>query len=542
MSAAEMNASAPAPLVRIDDLTIALPKGADRPHAVEKLSLTLNAGEIVCVVGESGSGKSMTASALMGLLPPMLPIRGGRIMLGERDIVRLSEDEMRAIRGPEIGMIFQEPMTALNPLRTAGDQIAEMFRAHTDLPKAEIEARALKLLDEVGIPEPASAYRAYPHELSGGQRQRVMIAMALALEPKILIADEPTTALDVTIQAQILKLIRDIQRRTGMSVLFITHDFGVVAEIADRVMVMQHGKVVESGSAAAVLENPQHPYTKALIAAVPSLTPPPPRTLPDRSIATVSDLSKTYRSGGGWFGRKQRVTYAVKSASIALPSQATLGIVGESGSGKSTLARCIVRLLDPDQGAIELDGVDFGKLQGESLRRHRHLVQMVFQDPYASLNPRRTVGDLVTQGLIARGTKHGVAMARAKELFALVGLDPSATDRLPHEFSGGQRQRIGLARALALEPKVLVADEAVSALDVSVQAQVLKLLVELRDKLSLSMIFITHDLRVAAQICDRIAIMQRGEVVEHGVTAEIFAAPQHPYTQRLLSAVPGRAN
>ncbi len=542
MSAAQMIASAPAPLVRIEDLTIALPKGADRPHAVENLSLTLNAGEIVCVVGESGSGKSMTASALMGLLPPMLPIRGGRIMLGERDIVRLSEDEMRAIRGPEIGMIFQEPMTALNPLRTAGDQIAEMFRAHTDLPKKEIEARALKLLDEVGIPDPASAYRAYPHELSGGQRQRVMIAMALALEPNILIADEPTTALDVTIQAQILKLIRDIQRRTGMSVLFITHDFGVVAEIADRVMVMQHGKVVESGSAEAVLENPQHPYTKALIAAVPSLTPPPPRTLPQNSIATIRELSKTYRSGGGWFGRKERVTYAVKSASIELPSQATLGIVGESGSGKSTLARCIVRLLDPDQGAIELDGVDFGKLEGESLRRHRHLVQMVFQDPYASLNPRRTVGDLVTQGLIARGTKHGAAMARAKELFALVGLDPSATDRLPHEFSGGQRQRIGLARALALEPKVLVADEAVSALDVSVQAQVLKLLVELRDKLSLSMIFITHDLRVAAQICDRIAIMQRGEVVEQGVTAEIFAAPQHPYTQRLLSAVPGRAN
>ncbi len=542
MTSVEMNSPAMAPLVRIEDLTIALPKGADRPHAVENLSLTLNAGEIVCVVGESGSGKSMTASALMGLLPPMLPIRGGKIMLGERDIVRLSEDEMRAIRGPEIGMIFQEPMTALNPLRTAGDQIAEMFRAHTDLPRAEIEARALKLLDEVGIPEPASAYRAYPHELSGGQRQRVMIAMALALEPNILIADEPTTALDVTIQAQILKLIRDIQRRTGMSVLFITHDFGVVAEIADRVMVMQHGKVVESGSAQAVLENPQHPYTKALIAAVPSLTPPPPRTLPEDTIATVRDLSKTYRSGGGWFGRKQRVTYAVKSASIELPSRATLGIVGESGSGKSTLARCIVRLLDPDQGAIALDGVDFGKLEGETLRRHRHLVQMVFQDPYASLNPRRTVGDLVTQGLIARGMKHGTAMARAKELFALVGLDPAATDRLPHEFSGGQRQRIGLARALALEPKVLVADEAVSALDVSVQAQVLKLLVELRDKLSLSMIFITHDLRVAAQICDRIAIMQRGEVVEHGVTAEIFAAPQHPYTQRLLSAVPGRAN
>jgi peptide/nickel transport system ATP-binding protein len=537
MSAAAMN-----PLVRIEDLSVALPRGADRPYAVESLSLELNAGEIVCVVGESGSGKSMTASALMGLLPASLPVASGRIMLGERDIVRLSEDELRAIRGPEIGMIFQEPMTALNPLRTAGDQIAEMFRAHTDLSRKEIEARALKLLDEVGIPEPAQAYRAYPHELSGGQRQRVMIAMALALEPKVLIADEPTTALDVTIQAQILALIRDIQRRTGMAVLFITHDFGVVAEIADRVMVMQHGKVVETGTAAAVLEAPQHPYTKALIAAVPSLTPPAPRELATRAIATVTELSKTYRTGGGWFGRKQRVTYAVKSASITLPKGATLGIVGESGSGKSTLARCIVRLLDPDSGEIELDGVAYGRLAGETLRNHRHLVQMVFQDPYASLNPRRTAGDLVTQGLIARGVDRSKAMARAKELFALVGLDPAATDRLPHEFSGGQRQRIGLARALALEPKVLVADEAVSALDVSVQAQVLKLLVELRDKLSLSMIFITHDLRVAAQICDRIAIMQRGEIVEQGVTAEIFAAPQHPYTQKLLSAVPGRAN
>ena len=530
------------PLVRIEDLSIALPGGADRPYAVEKLSLTLTPGEIVCVVGESGSGKSMTASALMGLLPTSLPVRGGRIMLGERNILGLSEDELRAIRGPEIGMIFQEPMTALNPLRTAGDQIAEMFRAHTKLSKQEIRERALKLLDEVGIPEPASAYRAYPHELSGGQRQRVMIAMALALEPKILIADEPTTALDVTIQAQILTLIRDIQRRTGMAVLFITHDFGVVAEIADRVMVMQHGRVVESGTVREVLDNPKADYTRALIAAVPSITPPPPRVLPDRTIATVRDLSKTYRTGGGWFGRQRRVTYAVKAVDIDLPSRATLGIVGESGSGKSTLARCIVRLLDPDQGAIELDGVDFGKLRGETLRRQRHLVQMVFQDPYASLNPRRTAGDLVSQGLIARGVKQDKALAKAKELFSLVGLDPSATDRLPHQFSGGQRQRIGLARALALEPKILVADEAVSALDVSVQAQVLQLLVELRDRLSLSMIFITHDLRVAAQICDRIAIMQRGEVVEHGVTAEIFAAPKHPYTQKLLSAVPGRAN
>ena len=530
------------PVLSIEGLKLALPVMADRPYAVEDATLRIAAGETLCVVGESGSGKSMIAHAVMGLLPKAVKPVAGAIRLAGRDLLALSEDAMQDVRGREVGMIFQEPMTSLNPVMRVADQIVETFEAHKLLSKPERYARAVALLTEVGLPEPERLARAYPHELSGGQRQRVMIAMALALEPKLLIADEPTTALDVTIQAQILELIRDIQRRTGMAVLFITHDFGVVAEIADRVMVMQHGKVVESGSAEAVLHAPQHPYTKALIAAVPSLMPPPARSLPDQTIATVRELSKTYRTGGGWFGRKQRVTYAVKSASISLPSQATLGIVGESGSGKSTLARCIVRLLDPDSGAIELGGVDFGGLAGEALRRQRHLVQMVFQDPYASLNPRRSVGDLVTQGLIARGTKRTAAMARAKELFTLVGLDPAATDRLPHEFSGGQRQRIGLARALALEPKVLVADEAVSALDVSVQAQVLKLLVELRDKLSLSMIFITHDLRVAAQICDRIAIMQRGEVVEHGVTADIFAAPQHPYTQKLLSAVPGRAN
>jgi len=527
-------------LVRIDNLSVRLPKGLDRSFAVENLSLSLSAGEIVCVVGESGSGKSITASALMGLLPAALPVTSGSMVFGDQDLLKLDEAGMRAIRGPEIGMIFQEPMTALNPLRTIGDQIAEMFRAHTSFKKAKIREKTLKLLNEVGIPDPDTTYLAYPHELSGGQRQRVMIAMAIALEPKVLVADEPTTALDVTVQAQILELIRVLQRRTGMGILFITHDFGVVADIADRVVVMQHGRVVESGTAEEVLEKPKALYTRTLISAVPGMEPPSPRPLPGDVLLTIKGLSKTYRTGGGFFGRKRRVTYAVKDINFTLTTGTTVGIVGESGSGKSTLARCLARLLDPDGGAITLGGVRFDQLVGGDLRRHRNLIQMVFQDPYSSLNPRRTVGDLVTQGLLVRGVSSSAALARAKELFVLVGLDPNAIKRLPHEFSGGQRQRIALARALALEPKVLIADEAVSALDVSVQAQVLKLLVELRDRLSLSMIFITHDLRVAAQICDQIAVMRSGEVVEYGITSDVFAAPQHPYTQKLLSAVPGR--
>ena len=527
-------------VVRIENLSIALPPGTDRQFAIENISLTLESGAIVCLVGESGSGKSITASALLKLNPPELPIVSGRIMLGDRNSANLNERDLRAIRGPEIGMIFQDPMTALNPLRTAGDQIGEMLKTHTSLGRDEIRKRTLKLLEDVGIPDPAAAH-AYPHELSGGQRQRVMIAMALALEPRVLIADEPTTALDVTVQKQILNLIRHIQRRTGMAILFITHDFGVVAEIADKVVVMKDGLIVETGTADEILKAPRHDYTRALIAAVPSLEPPPPRQLETTPAMTVRGLKKTYRTGGGWFGRSARMTEAVKSIDIDLTRQTTLGIVGESGSGKSTLARCITRLFDPDEGSITLDGLNYGALQGEELRQQRHLMQMVFQDPYTSLNPRRTAGDLVTQGLIARGIDKAEALQRAKALFELVGLDKESTKRLPHEFSGGQRQRIGLARALALEPRILVADEPVSALDVSVQAQVLKLLVDLRNRLSLTIVFITHDLRVAAQICDRIAIMRRGEIVEQGATSEIFAGPRHEYTRALLAAVPGKA-
>jgi peptide/nickel transport system ATP-binding protein len=445
---------------------------------------------------------------------------------------------MRKVRGAGIAMIFQEPMTALNPLRTIGDQIGEMFSIHTELSGADIRAKMLALLEDVRIPDAKAAARAYPHELSGGQRQRAMIAMALALDPRVLIADEPTTALDVTTQAQILALIRDLQKRKKTAVLFITHDFGVVAEIADRVAVMQQGFVVEQGDAASVLGDPQHPYTKQLIAAVPPLTSPPPRALSDETILTIENVSKTYRTGG-FLGRGARVTRAVKGVSLKLPRGATLGIVGESGSGKSTLARCIVRLIDPEAGSIVLEGKDWAKMTREDVRRETRHIQMVFQDPFASLNPRRKAGDLVAQGPIVHGTPRAKAIAEAKELFALVGLDPSAIDRFPHEFSGGQRQRIGLARALALRPSVLVADEAVSALDVSVQAQVLKLLAGLRERLGLSIIFITHDLRVAAQICDLVAVMKDGEVVEQGLAGEVFGRPQHAYTRALLDSIPG---
>jgi peptide/nickel transport system ATP-binding protein len=527
-------------ILTLEELSVRLPPGADRPHALSGVSLSIAANEILCVVGESGSGKSMTASTIMQLLPNGVSIDGGRVMFEGRDLARATATEMRHVRGAGIAMIFQEPMTALNPLRTIGDQIGEMFSIHTDLSRAAIRAKVLALLEDVRIPDPNAAARAFPHELSGGQRQRAMIAMALALDPKVLIADEPTTALDVTTQAQILALILDLQRRKKTAVLFITHDFGVVAEIADRVAVMQHGSIVEQGIAASVLHAPQHPYTKQLIATVPPLTSPPPRSLSDDVILSIDNVSKTYRTGG-FLGRGARVTRAVKNVSLKLPRGATLGIVGESGSGKSTLARCLVRLIDPDAGAIVLAGKDWAKMAREDVRRETRHIQMVFQDPFGSLNPRRKAAELVAQGPIVHGTPRAKALADAKELFALVGLDPSASDRFPHEFSGGQRQRIGLARALALRPEVLVADEAVSALDVSVQAQVLQLLAGLRQRLGLSIVFITHDLRVAAQICDLVAVMKDGEVVEQGLAGDVFGRPQHPYTRALLDSIPGGA-
>ncbi len=497
-------------------------------------------GKILCVVGESGSGKSMCAHALMGLLPDTIIREAGEIAYDGRNLLTLDDTGWLALRGRHIAMVFQEPMTALNPLMRVGDQIAEMFEAHNLLTPRQRKQKALQLLREVGLPEPERSARAYPHQLSGGQRQRAMIAMALALEPTVLVADEPTTALDVTTQAQILELIRDLQRRRNMAVMFITHDFGVVSDIADRVVVLQHGKVVEQGAADDVLRRPQHAYTRALLAAVPSMQPPPRAPLADRAKAVeVIGLDKTYVSGGGWFQPERRVR-AANEVNFDILQGETVGLVGESGSGKSSVARLVMRLIEPDQGTVRLGDTDFTRVAGRALRKERSRIQMIFQDPFASLNPRRKVGNIIADGPIAHGTDPAVARQRAAELLGLVGLNASAMERYPHEFSGGQRQRIGIARALALEPEIIVADEAVSALDVSVQAQVLNLLEDLKTRLGLSMLFITHDLRVAAQICDRIAVMQRGAIVELKPTAALFSAPEHPYTSELLAAVPGQ--
>jgi peptide/nickel transport system ATP-binding protein len=529
------------PAVAIRNLKIALPEGAERPYAVNGISIDLIPGEIVCVVGESGSGKSMCAHALMGLLPDSVSTETGEILLEGQDLLKLDEDGWRDVRGRRIAMVFQEPMTALNPLMRIGEQIMEMFEAHGLLTPKARRARALALAREVGLPDPERIVRAYPHQLSGGQRQRAMIAMALALEPSVLVADEPTTALDVTTQAQILKLIRDLQRRRNMAVMFITHDFGVVADIADRVVVLRHGQVVEEGSAAEVLTRPQHAYTKALLAAVPSMHPPMRAPLEGRDKAVeVIGLDKTYVTSGGWF-RPDRKVQAANEVSFAILKGETLGLVGESGSGKSSVARLVMRLIEADRGTVRIGDVDLTKLEGRALRDQRHRIQMIFQDPFASLNPRRKVGNIISDGPIAHGTEPKAALQRARDLLGLVGLDAGAMERYPHEFSGGQRQRIGIARALALDPEIIVADEAVSALDVSVQAQVLALLEDLKARLGLSMLFITHDLRVAAQICDRIAVMQRGVIVELKPTAQLFASPEHPYTRELLAAVPGQS-
>ena len=527
------------PLLRVSKLSVALPRGGDRTHAIEDMSFDLAAGEILCIVGESGSGKSVAAAAIMGLLPPPLPVRSGSILFEGSDLLALPPEDMRTRRGRRLAMIFQEPMTALNPIMRVGRQIEEVLEAHGQGDGTSRRARIIELIGTVGLPNPEEIADTYPFRLSGGQRQRVMIAMALVMEPAILVADEPTTALDVTTQAQILQLIRDLQRQRNTGVLFITHDFGVVAEIADRVAVMQHGKLVEVGTRDQILDDPRHPYTQRLIAAVPRLAAHGRPQVDAPPLLEIADVSKLYRSGG--FLSPRREVAAVNHASLTLVRGETLGLVGESGSGKSTLARCVVRLVEPSAGAIRFDGIDLLGLSPAAMKPHRRRIQMVFQDPFASLNPRKRVGEIVAEGPITHGMATAQALAKAAELLSLVGLDESAIARFPHEFSGGQRQRIGLARALALEPELLIADEPVSALDVSVQAQVLDLLAEIKARLGLTMLFITHDLRIAAQICDRIAVMRRGEIVEHGATAALFAAPRHAYTRELIAAIPGRA-
>ena len=527
-------------VLEIRNLTVSLPKGADRNFAIEDVSLSVDAGEIVCIVGESGSGKSVTAFTVMGLNDPsaLKPVQG-EVLLDGDNLFAKPEADLRRLRGEKMAMIFQEPMTALNPVMKAGDQILEMLEIHTDLSAREQKNRVLKAMQDVNLPDHEKLYHSYPHQLSGGQRQRIMIAMALALEPSLLIADEPTTALDVTTQAQILALIKDIQQEHGMGVLFITHDFGVVAEIADRVVVMQHGRVVEQGPCEDIIRRPQHPYTQMLVGSVPSMVPGHRAEIDEDAPAlSASGLNKIY-SDRSLFSSGREV-HAAKDVDLVVHRGETLGVVGESGSGKSTVARCIVRLIDPTSGDVMIADENIATLSETALRSHRQDIQIVFQDPYRSLNPRRTVGQSIMEGPMNFGLSHAEALSRARELMQVVGLSPEALERFPHQFSGGQRQRICIARALAMHPKVLIADEAVSALDVSVQAQVLDLLDDVRNRFDLAMLFITHDLRVAAQICDRIMVMQNGEVVEQGKTADVYADPKHPYTRSLLAAAPGR--
>jgi len=526
------------PLARIAHLSISLPPGADRPLAVEDVSLEIGRNQIVCIVGESGSGKSLTAHAVMGLLPRGVAATGGSILFDGVDLLKEPPEAMRKRRGRDIAMIFQDPMAALNPVVAIGHQVAEQIRAHRAVSESQALKQAGEMLGQMGLKDVAGLLKAFPHQLSGGQRQRVMIAMALSLSPKLLIADEPTTALDVTTQAQILKLIKCIQAERDMSVLLITHDFGVVADMADTVTVMRHGRVVESGDTKTVLGSPAHSYTRALIAAVPkgeSRLRPQPKSQP---VIRVQGLTKRFRRGG-LFSRAPAIT-ALDDIALTLSRGETLGIVGESGSGKSTLARCVIRLLDPDAGRVWLDGTDIAHLKEKKLRPMRRRIQMVFQDPFSSLNPRQTVGDIITAGPRAHGEDAKEACARAAGMLSLVGLGPETMNRFPHEFSGGQRQRIGLARALMLKPDVLIADEPVSALDVTVQAQVLKLLDDVRRQMNLAMLFITHDMRVAAEICHRVLVMRHGRIVECGPTGEIFANPATDYTKALLAAIPGR--
>ncbi|MEI4483860.1 MULTISPECIES: ABC transporter ATP-binding protein [Phyllobacterium] len=531
---------------------------------IRDISFDIAPRTTVAIVGESGSGKSMTALSIMRLLPGGNSKVEGNIALAGRSLLDLPEREMRNVRGNEIAMIFQEPMTSLNPSLTIGFQIAEALMRHRNMSLTQAEAEVIRLLDRVRIPSAKSRANDYPHRLSGGMRQRVMIAMALACKPKLLIADEPTTALDVTIQAQILELIRDLQDEDGMAVLFITHDMGVVAEIADRTIVMLRGDVVESGDTADIFANPQHAYTRSLLSAVPKLGSMIGKTRPLRfplvdqqtgiaaeppegidtveatkPILEVKNLTKYFDIRKGVLRGLAGRVHAVENVSFNIYPGETLALVGESGCGKSTTGRSIVRLTAPTSGSIRLAGDDILNIEKSSFRDMRKRMQMIFQDPYASLNPRMRIGESIAEPMIAHGTETPKrARERVSELLKSVGMSGDVYDRYPHEFSGGQRQRICIARALSLGPQLIIADEAVSALDVSIKAQVINLMLDLQERLKLAFLFISHDMAVVERISHRVAVMYLGEIVEIGTRASVFGNPQHPYTRRLLSAVP----
>ena len=525
-------------LLEISGLRIAL-NGDDDKQVVKGLDLNIEPGQTMCLVGESGSGKSLSALATMGLLPSVLSPIAGSITLKGESLLDASPARMRALRATSMSMIFQEPMTALNPVARVGWQIEEVLEFHSDLSKSARRRRVMEMMEAVHLPDIAKMYSSFPHQLSGGERQRIMIAMALIMRPQLLIADEPTTALDVTTQAQILSLIRELREDQGAAVLFITHDMGVVSEIADDVTVLKLGEVMEMQSVDNLLRHPKTDYTRDLLRSVPSQIPRIARVeQSDKIVLATGDLCKTY--GGAGLFTKSREVRAAQDVSISLMKGRTLGIVGESGSGKSTIARCIIRLIDPTSGSIMVGGKDIATLSQKELKPLRKKIQIVFQDPMRSLNPRIEVGQSIIECPLNFGVPRAEAIKRARELLELVGLPASAVDRFPHQFSGGQRQRIAIARALAMDPDVLVADEAVSALDVSVQAQVLDLLAELQERLGLGILFITHDLGVAAQICDEVMVMQYGRVVEYGPAAQVLGAPKQEYTKELIAAAPGR--
>ncbi len=560
-------------LVRIENLAINFRTDEGIVNAVKGISFNIPKGKTVGLVGESGSGKSVTALSIMRLIPnPPGEIISGRIDFQGEDLRTLSEAKMRQVRGNKISMIFQEPMTSLNPVFTVGDQIAETLVLHQNMSKQQAFARSIELMEQVGIPDPKKRVHSYPHEMSGGQRQRVMIAMAIACEPDLLIADEPTTALDVTIQKQILDLISNLQKKYGMSVLFITHDLGVIGDIADDVVVMYKGNIVEQGTKEEIFRSPKHPYTKGLIACRPTLDHNPVRLPTVSDFMTPDGVEKTYDKTllkrekpvreisatknpllleiknvkkyfpleKGIFGKVKSWVPAVDDVSLKVYKGRTLGLVGESGCGKTTLGRTLLRLIEPTAGEIFYAGQDITKLGKEEMRALRRKIQIIFQDPYASLNPRMTIGSALMEPLIIHGIGKSKAEReqRARDLLSRVGMEPGMVNRYPHEFSGGQRQRICIARALAVEPEFIVCDESVSALDVSIQAQILNLLLDLQDEFNLTYIFISHDLAVVKYISDEIAVMNAGKVVEMSEANEIYRNPKDAYTKKLLSAIP----
>lgn len=559
-------------LIQIKNLSVEFQTDEGSVQAVKNISFDIPRGKTVGLVGESGSGKSVSSLAIMGLIPnPPGKVTSGEILFEGKDLLKLSEPAMRKIRGKRISMIFQEPMTSLNPVFTVGDQICESLMLHEGMSKQQAWQRAIELLDQVGIPNPHERIKSYPHEMSGGQRQRVMIAMAISCNPDLLIADEPTTALDVTIQKQILDLIAELQKKYGMSVLFITHDLGVIADISDEVVVMYRGDIVEKEKTEDLFLKPKHPYTKGLLACRPNLdehprrlpvvsdfmTPDGKEKTPDQAVLKaaketreiqahqtplleIKSLKKHFPLKKGFFGGVQSWVKAVDDVTLTVRKGRTLGLVGESGCGKTTLGRTILRLIEPTSGEINYNGVDVTKLNRNDMRAMRRKMQIIFQDPYASLNPRMTIGAALMEPMVIHdlGSSKAERLDMAASLMKRVGLEPSMLNRYPHEFSGGQRQRICIARALAVEPEFIICDESVSALDVSIQAQILNLLLDLQEQLNLTYVFISHDLAVVKFISDEVAVMYNGKVVEMNDAVGIYENPQHDYTKKLLSAIP----